>query len=647
MTTNNYLYPNTINLSDSESYKKSTYAFGIIGGHIKLIDDGSLGARPKVDYLKWGNCQIKFFGYGRQDALRFNNYSIKLDNIHYHSVLTNAKFSKTNEIVNVVKSALYQAFAGSNAGPSDFYNNENLVLDVGGTLISTKELEYTILSKTIKTLNSSPLAQLGCGGQEGCRDENEILWFTYEYDIGHEQIKFTIGWIIEYVSNSYKINGTVYKPDTYDIGVWDSELSTKISETKSSNDGTFVIELQKPYDNTKLYISSLSPSNSSIFSSYFGFFSDSIILNPISTLIAEYGVKHKDLNIQNIKEVIYKKLGINNPNFNDKIIKQLEIMIEYTVMYIGKRDELNYFLAKCIYEGHVGSPQFLSLPNILSEFIIILEDSYGIIDNGEIIYQQLFEDLINIENGKELQNKDFVKRVYKKRTSSHKFDYNIGLDQQLVTTTTSVDFIVHNVTEPGAFQFFPNDFCVQWDGSNPVAKNALSINFNINPHQKIYIIPNSNRAKKFAWLYDNNSHTMNTLYKGLFGELLISSGLVPTERTNDNLGNNGNEPYKEYITTESLLKNIVQSPNKYFENIIQKDITDNLTQYYRNLWTNDENSCGDLLINNCKIGRFLTQDIFEVPVNINMKYKLSGLWTKKSQRSIESSFSFLINFKVV
>ena len=25
MTTNNYLYPNTINLSDSESYKKSTY----------------------------------------------------------------------------------------------------------------------------------------------------------------------------------------------------------------------------------------------------------------------------------------------------------------------------------------------------------------------------------------------------------------------------------------------------------------------------------------------------------------------------------------------------------------------------------------------------------------------------------------------
>tara|TARA_B100001996_G_scaffold353071_1_gene314185 strand:+ start:355 stop:2298 length:1944 start_codon:yes stop_codon:yes gene_type:complete len=647
MTTNNYLYPNTINLSDSKSYKKSTYAFGIIGGHIKLIDDGSLGGRPKVDYLKWGNCQMKFFGYGCQDALRFNNYSIKLDNIQYNSVLTNAKFSKTNEIVNVVKSALYQAFAGSNAGPSDFYNNENLVLDVGGTLISTKELEYTILSKTIKTLNSSPLAQLGCGGQEGCRDENEILWFTYEYDIGHEQIKFTIGWIIEYVSNSYKINGTVYKPDTYDIGVWDSELSTKISETKSSNDGTFVIELQKPYDNTKLYISSLSPSNSSIFSSYFGFFSDSIILNPISTLIAEYGVKHKDLNIQNIKEVIYKKLGINNPNFNDKIIKQLEIMIEYTVMYIGKRDELNYFLAKCIYEGHVGAPQFLSLPNILSEFIIILEESYGIIDNGEIIYQQLFEDLINIENGKELQNKDFVKRVYKKRTSSHKFDYNIGLDQQLVTTTTSVDFIVHNVTEPGAFQFFPNDFCVQWDGSNPVSKNALSINFNINPHQKIYIIPNSNRAKKFAWLYDNNSHTMNTLYKGLFGELLISSGLVPTERTNDNLGNNGNEPYKGYITTESLLKNIVQSPNKYFENIIQKDITDNLTQYYRNLWTNDENSCGDLLINNCKIGRFLTQDIFEVPVNINMKYKLSGLWTKKSQRSIESSFSFLINFKVV
>ena len=634
MTTNNYLYPNTINLSDSESYKKSTYAFGIIGGHIKLIDDGSLGGRPKVDYLKWGNCQMKFFCYGHQDALRFNNYSIKLDNIHYDSVLTNAKFSKTNEIVNVVKSALYQAFTGS--------------VQEGDVGASAKELEYTILSKTIKTLNLSPLAQLtASGGQEGGRDENEILWFTYEYDIGHEQIKFTIGWIIEYVSNSYKINGTVYKPDTYDISVWDSELSTKISETKSSNDGTFVIELQKPYDNTKLYISSLSTSNSSIFSSYFGFFSDSIILNPISTLIAEYGVKHKDINIQNIKDVIYKNLGINNPNFNDKIIKQLEIMIEYTVMYIGKRDELNYFLAKCIYESNLGSPQLLSLPNILSEFIIILEESYGIIDNGEIIYQQLFEDLINIENDKELQNKDFVKRVYKKRTSSHKFDYNIGLDQQLVTTTTSVDFIVHNVTEPGAFQFFPNDFCVQWDGSNPVSKNALSINFNIKPHQKIYIIPNSNRAKKFAWLYDTNSHTMNTLYKGLFGELLISSGLVPTERTNDNLGNNGNEPYKGYITTESLLKNIVQSPNKYFENIIQKDITDNLTQYYRNLLTNDENSCGDLLINNCKIGRFLTQDIFEVPVNINMKYKLSGLWTKKSQRSIESSFSFLINFKVV
>lgn len=630
MTTNNYLYPNTINLSDSESYKKSTYAFGIIGGHIKLIDDGSLGGRPKVDYLKWGNCQMKFFCYGNQDALRFKNYSIKLDNIHYDSVLTNAKFSKTNEIVNVVKSALYQAFTGS--GQAE-----------GAAGSSAKELEYTILSKTIKTLNLSPLAQLTRVADAGSRDENEILWFTYEYDIGHEQIKFTIGWIIEYVSNSYKINGTVYKPDTYDISVWDSELSTKINETKSSNDGTFVIELQKPYDNTKLYISSLSPSNSSIFSSYFGFFSDSIILNPISTLIAEYGVKHKDINIQNIKEVIYKNLGINNPNFNDKIIKQLEIMIEYTVMYIGKRDELNYFLAKCIYAAN----GVLSLPNILSEFIIILEESYGIIDNGEIIYQQLFEDLINIENDKELQNKDFVKRVYKKRTSSHKFDYNIGLDQQLVTTTTSVDFIVHNVTEPGAFQFFPNDFCVQWDGSNPVSKNALSINFKIKPHQKIYIIPNSNRAKKFAWLYDTNSHTMNTLYKGLFGELLISSGLVPTERTNDNLGNNGNEPYKGYITTESLLKNIVQSPNKYFENIIQKDITDNLTQYYRNIWTNDENSCGNLLINNCKIGRFLTQDIFEVPVNINMKYKLSGLWTKKSQRSIESSFSFLINFKVV
>tara|TARA_B100001175_G_scaffold160595_1_gene136050 strand:- start:16294 stop:18228 length:1935 start_codon:yes stop_codon:yes gene_type:complete len=644
MTTKNYLYPNTINLSDSKSHNKVTYAFAVLGGQIKLINDKDNNC---VDYLKWGNTNMKFVSNNSE----YFDSSIKFEKITYHSLLNNSNFSKTNEIINVTKSALYQAFVRQDV--YDFYNNENLVLENKflDKLISNKDLEYNILGKTIKTLNSSQICISNYNiigsrvsvPRENVLSNNEILWVQYEYDIGDNQIKFIIGWIIEYVSNSYNINGSIYKPDKYDICVWNSDLSTKISQTKSSNDGTFVIELLKPYDNNQYYISSLSSNN--LFSSYFGNFSDSIILNPISTLIAEYGVKNKDLNIQNIKEVIYKKLGINNPNFNDKIIKQLEIMIEYSVMYIGKRDELNYLLAKCIYESHVGS-LLLSLPNILSEFIIILEESYGIIDNGEIIYQQLFEDLINIENGKDLQNKDLIKRVYKKRTSSHELDYNIGLDQKLITNK-SVDFIVYNVTNSFAFQFVPNNFCVQWDGSNPISKNALSIQFNINPHQKIYIVPNSNRAKKFAWLYDNNSHTMNTLYKGLFGELLISSGLVSTKRTNDNLGNNGNEPYKGYITTESLLKNIVQPPNKYFENIIQKEIADNLTQYYRKLWINDENSCGNLLMNNCKIGRFLSQDIFEVPVNINMKYKLSGHWTKKAQRSIESSFSFLINFKVV
>uniref|UniRef100_A0A6C0KYT4 Uncharacterized protein n=1 Tax=viral metagenome TaxID=1070528 RepID=A0A6C0KYT4_9ZZZZ len=640
MTTKNYLYPNTINLSDSKSHDKVTYAFAVLGGQIKLINDKD---NNNIDYLKWGNTNMKFVSNNSE----YFDSSIQFDTITYHSLLNNSNFSKTNEIINVTKSALYQAFVGQQ-GVFDFYNNENLVLENKflDKLISNKDLEYKILGKTIQTLNSSQICISNyniIGNNPGCVNlalsNKEILWVQYEYDIGDNQIKFIIGWIIEYVSNSYNINGSIYKPDKYDICVWNSDLSTKISQTKSSDDGTFVIELLKPYDNNQYYISSLSSNN--LFSSYFGIFSNSIILNPITTIIAEFAIKHKDLLVQNIKDTIFQNLRINKSFFNEKLLKQLQLIIEYTVIYIGKRSEINYFLGKCLYDNSF----YNNLSEIVYQFFHIVEEYYGLIENGEDICQQIMTDLDNIENGKPLQ-KNLIKRVYKKHISSDKLDYNIGLDQKLITNK-SVDFIVYNVTNSLAFQFVPNNFCVQWDGSNPISKNALSIQFNINPHQKIYIIPNSNRAKKFAWLYDNNSHTMNTLYKGLFGELLISSGLVSTERTTNNLGNNGNEPYDKYITTESLLKNIVQSPNKYFENIIQKDIADNLTQYYRKLWNSDDNSCGNLLMNNCKIGRFLSQDIFEVPVNINMKYKLSGQWTQNSQRSIESTFSFLINFKVV
>ena len=633
-----YLYPNTINLSDSKSHDKVTYAFAILGGQIKLIKEKD---NDCVDYLKWGNTNMKFFN--NDNSNEYFDSSIQFDKITYHHLLTNSNFSKTKQIINATKSALYQAFVKQ--GPYDFYNNENLVLENKflDKLISDKDLEYKILGKTIQTLNSSQICisnyNIIGNSSKNVLSNKDILWFQYEYDIGNNQIKFFIGWIIEYVSNSYKINGSIYKPDEYNICVWNSDLSNKISQTKSLNDGTFVIELFKPYDNTQHYISSFSSNN--LFSSYFGNLSDSVILNPITTIIAEFAIKHKELSFKNIENTIFKNLNINNYNFNEKISKQLQIIIEYTFNIYNNKPELNYFLAKCIYES-----SYNELSVMLGDFILILEEYYGISENGEHIHQYIKEDLLNIENGKKIQNKDLIKRDYKKHISSNNLDYNIGLNQKIITNK-SVDFIVYNMTDSFAFQFFPNNFSVQWDGSNPISKNASSIEFNINPHQKIYIIPNSNRAKKFAWLYDNNSHTMNTLYKGLFGELLISSGLVPTERTTNNLGNNGNEPYDKYITTESLFKNIVQSPNKYFENIIQKDITQNLTQYYRKLWNSDETSCGNLLINNCKIGRFLRQDIFEVPVNINMKYKLSGQWTQNSQRSIESTFSFLINFKVV
>ena len=61
----------------------------------------------------------------------------------------------------------------------------------------------------------------------------------------------------------------------------------------------------------------------------------------------------------------------------------------------------------------------------------------------------------------------------------------------------------------------------------------------------------------YLWLKDKQ-HTMETLLKGLFGELL-STSIVPAERTVDDSGINGNEPYKGYITTKSLMRSITQS----------------------------------------------------------------------------------------
>ena len=168
------------------------------------------------------------------------------------------------------------------------------------------------------------------------------------------------------------------------------------------------------------------------------------------------------------------------------------------------------------------------------------------------------------------------------------FKYTVDFEQHTGGTLrkSPIDFIISS-DETDCLDFYFNDFSVDWNGPQPISRGASTICFKIDPTKRIHIVANSKRAKKFLWVQDTTSHTMDTLLKGVFGEMLLATSIVPAERTLDDSGSHGNEPYVGYITHRSLTRSIVQSPAVYFKEA-QNNIVVELEKYYKRLWNEDE-----------------------------------------------------------
>ncbi len=681
MTTRHYLYPEGISLhKDKLCNGKKIYAFGICGGEINILDDST----KRVEDLKWGNNPMDFIS-------KRSNSSLMLDfeDLYYDPIVTNAYYEKPEEIVKVTKAAIFQSLiynAYNVKNTYDFYNKPEILVQNGYIkdlkISILNDLQNVVIKRTMDILNENnriaEATQLSTNNMSKLISD-DVIWFSYEYDISdftisrNNTIAFLIGWTIKSVNNIKYLDGEVYKPGTYDIKLFRLEDKTNsISESKTSNDGKFSFKLMKQYEKDKLYITSLSSIKNYL--SCIILPNESIKLDPISTIISEFCNENSNISYESIRKKILDNLGIVwDSNNRNRINSYIEVMIIYISSYVGNKREIAGLVGRFIYEYNefcyaCGSrtmhPMYCvncaapvcSVINFIDKsfserYIKRVENLYGIIANSEKMVENLWLSIKKIEDGNNvLKTMELIERIPVIRTSMYTLQYTVDLDQRAKGTTVKspIDFLIYS--EEGSsknFEFYPNEFSVDWEGSTPVSKGASTIIFKIDPQKKIRIVPNSKRAKKYAWL-NGKAHTMETLLKGLFGEMILSTSIVPAERTKDDSGVDGNEPYNGYITTKSLMRSIVQSPSSYFK-AENANIVSELIKYYRILWDEDEEAYSNILTTDGEKGVFTKGDIIEIPVDVRMRYNMGGLFGQKisdNKRTIDGMFSFMFNFKV-
>jgi hypothetical protein len=658
MTTRHYLYPEGISLhKDKQCNGKKKYAFGICGGEINILDDST----KRVEDLKWGNNPMDFISKRSNSSLMLD-----FDDLYYDPIVTNAYYDKPEEIVQVTKAAIFQSLiynAYSVKNTYDFYNKPEILVQNGYikdlNISILNNLQNVVIRRTMDVLNENnriaEAIQLSTDNMSKLISD-DVIWFSYEYDISeftirrNNTIAFLIGWTIKSVNNLKYIDGEVYKPGVYDVKLFKLEDKTNsISESRTSNDGKFSFKVVKPYENNKMYITSLSS---------IGNYLSSIILpdevpiklNQISTIIAEFCNENSNIGYETIKQKILNNLGISWENNNhNRFNRYIEIMIIYISSYVGNKREIACLVGRYIYEYNT-EVNFID-KSFSERYITQIEDSYGIIGNSEKMVENLWLSIQNIENGNNvLKTMELIESIPVIRTSMYTLKYNIDLDKKTKGTTVKspIHFLIYSAdANTPNFEFYPNEFSVDWEGNKPISTGASTIIFKNDPQKKIRIVPNSKRAKKYVWL-NGKTHTMETLLKGLFGEMMLSTSIVPAERTKDDSGVDGNEPYNGYITTKSLIRSIVQSPSSYFKTE-NANIVSELTKYYRMLWTEDEEAYSNILTTETKKGVFTRGDILEIPVDVRMRYNMRGLFGQKTpdkRITMDEMFSFMFNFKV-
>tara|TARA_Y100000389_G_scaffold125559_2_gene122945 strand:- start:10285 stop:11748 length:1464 start_codon:yes stop_codon:yes gene_type:complete len=223
---------------------------------------------------------------------------------------------------------------------------------------------------------------------------------------------------------------------------------------------------------------------------------------------------------------------------------------------------------------------------------------------------------------------------------------NIECTQLKTSSQSSVDFEIKCNTYD-SMVLNVNRFHLIWNNNIPISKGAKTIEFILKPDIPITIIPKTKTAKSYKWIYEKG-HTLNTLLKGLYGEMLSESKTIPIEKTKNNMGLFGNEPFNDYITNKSLTRSIHESPLTYFKTKT-KDILNNLHQFYRHLWDNNEKAYLSIL-NEDSGGLFEHGDTITIPIDIYMKYALTGSLYKDinsiNRRNIEGMWNINFVFKI-
>lgn len=258
------------------------------------------------------------------------------------------------------------------------------------------------------------------------------------------------------------------------------------------------------------------------------------------------------------------------------------------------------------------------------------------IDNGNDIIRR-----IEMNKNKILSKGVVMRQEPKEHLSLYTFKYTVDVNQASKVSSKSsiIDMMIYGDT----LTFKKNSFDLDWSSGKPNAVGSNTIQFSVESSKPIRIIPVSRRAKKIGWIQEDN-HTFNTLIKGLFGEMLLSTGIVPVERTTNNQGRDENEPFTGYVTTRSLRRSITQEISVYF-NESSNRIVENLTEFYRTLWSEDESEFVNIVHNN---NGLLQGDILKIPVDITIRYALGGSSDSQAEkvRVVEGTWCMMYNFNV-
>ena len=657
---NHYLFSENIinigNIGNNENIMSTDvnhkYCFSILAGNL-LLNNSNI-----VESINFSNNEnVDFFS--NTNTLP----GINFETIAYHNSFYNA-FNK--DVTKLCVGSIFQSmiyFMYNVTETYDFYNHPELIEENGFISNSNVSLfnniEKTIIDNTIIKIKDRNIFNL-CTQIHNSNSsqknqsflKDDILWVKYNYELqlldDIKQIYFLIGWKIKYNISNNILLGQIHQNNEYQIELYENLNNEKLYTFFSTKTGLHELKIDNITSYEYLYLIAKSTTKSEYTyknileignKNYYD-------TNVITTLAFSLcNTVDKFTNIQKFYE--YQNILLSKFVYTSVIdlYIYLDIYIYYTIAYISNYDNISSLLALFIYEQE--NIIDLKNVNIIKLFIEFVENKNGLINSKEKIINSIWNSLQITNTATSIDqifyNLQNIQKETKVYTSSYIFDYGLDFVQKNTANVNyPIDFIISS-TDSNIFKLVKNDFLIKWNNTIPSSINSSNIQFILKSTESVDIMCNSKRAKKYNWIKEGN-HSMNTLLKGLFGEMLSKTRIVPVEKTNNNLGEDGNEPYTDYVTTKSLTRSLIQSPESYFieqhdEAILQLQI------YYQNLWNNDNNALYDLLDTNKELN---IGDIIEIPINISMKYNISNPWStsldNNEQRSVEGKWAFLYKF---